>query len=42
MQTFYAGGGHQKADGGVLDITEKKKKKCLGRIGSVKKIEQVK
>lgn len=42
MQTFYAGGGHRKAAGGVLDITEYVIKKCLGRIGSVKKIEQVK
>ena len=42
MQLFYNGGGHQKAAGGVLDITEGVIKKCLGKFGRVTAIEQVK
>ena len=42
MQLFYNGGGHQKAAGGVIDISEDIIKKCLGRFGRVTAIEQVK
>ena len=42
MQVFFSGGGHRKAAGGVLDITEGVIKKCLGKFGCVKNIEQVK
>ena len=42
MQMFYNCGGHQKAAGGVLDITEGVIKKCLGKFGRVTAIEQVK
>lgn len=42
MQMFYNGGGHQKAAGGVLDITEGVIKQCLGQFGRVTAIEQLK
>ena len=42
MQKFYAGGGHRKAAGGVLDITESVIKKCFDGVGTVKSIEQTK
>lgn len=42
MQLFYGGGGHQKAAGGEIDITEGLIKKCLGKFGRVLSIEQVK
>lgn len=42
MQKFFAGGGHQKAAGGVLDITEGVIKKCLEKFGKVVSVEQVK
>lgn len=42
MQVLFSGGGHRKAAGGVLDITEGVIKKCLGKFGRVTAIEQVK
>lgn len=42
MRTFYAGGGHRKAAGGLLDITDSVIQCCIGKLGKINAIEQMK